>query len=916
MIEVIKKRDGRIVEFDRSRIEVAISKAFVATINKSDDRLEKSITDDVLSDIESFFGERVPNVEDIQDLVEQRIAGRGYFDVARAYILYREDHQKKRSDKKRRLIEQVDRGEISVRKRSGAERPFNASEIEKFIRNCCKGDEDPADVDEVISETKSLMYDGITTRAINQAVVMVCRSRIETDLAFSYLAARVLLNDLYKDVIGTYEFDPGFEGSYAETFKKIIVNGADDGRYSDKLLGYDLDALSRALAPARDGLLKYLGLQTLYDRYLMRDYEQNILEVPQYFWMRVAMGLALKEADREEKAIEFYNTISTLRYVPSTPTLFHAGTLNPQMSSCYLLTCSDELENIFKTVGDVAQLAKWSGGIGIDWTSIRGTGAMIRSTNVNSQGVIPFLKILDSTTAAINRSGKRRGAVCAYLEAWHYDFEDFAELRKNTGDERRRTHDLNTAAWIPDLLVKRVMSNGDWTLFSPDEAPDLHGLYGRKFDQRYEEYEKSADGGEIRLWKRMPAVKLWRKIITMLYETGHPWLTFKDPCNIRSPQDHEGVVNSSNLCTEITLNTSRSEFAVCNLGSVNLSGHVKDGAIDDRGLAETVRTGMRMLDNSIDLNFYPTKETERSNLSHRPVGLGVMGLQDALYQMDLNFDCEEAVRFSDRIMESVSYHAISASAELAGERGVYSSFAGSKWDRGIFPIDSLRMLEEERDVPTSVSMDERLDWSEVRALVKKYGLRNSNCLAIAPTATIANIAGCYPSIEPIYKNLYVKSNLSGEFTIVNQYLIEDLKERGLWSRGMLQRLKRSDGSVLDIREIPAGLRGKYKGAFEIDPRWVITHAAYRSKWIDQSQSVNIFVDTTSGELISDVYFYAWRSGLKTTYYLRSLGASSVEKSTVDANKAVTVPDGGDDGELRDAPAEVVCELDGGCESCQ
>lgn len=910
-INLIKKRDGRIVEFDRVRIEAAISKAFAATLGKSDEKLMRSITDNVLEDLEALFAERVPDVENIQDLVEQKIADRGYLRVATAYILYREDHKKKRLDKKRELIDKVDKGLIGVRKRSGAVKPFNAFEIERFIRSCCSGAEEPAMVDEIIDEAKSLMYDGITTRDINQAVVMVCRSHIETDLTYSYLAARVLLNDLYKDVIGCYEYEAGFEAAYRETFRKSIARGVAEGRYSEGLAEYDLDAVAKALEPSRDGLLKYLGLQTLYDRYLMKDYEQNILEVPQYFWMRVAMGLALNEEDKEQKAIQFYGTISAMKYVPSTPTLFHSGTVNSQMSSCYLLTCADQLDNIFKTMGDVARLAKWSGGIGIDWTTIRGTGAMIRSTNVNSQGVIPFLKILDSTTSAINRSGKRRGATCAYLEAWHYDFEDFIELRKNTGDERRRTHDLNIAAWVPDLFVKRVIERGDWTLFSPDETPDLHSLYGKAFERRYEEYERAADRGEIRLFKRVPAQKLWRKIITMLYETGHPWLTFKDPCNIRSPQDHQGVVNSSNLCTEITLNTSCDEFAVCNLGSVNLSLHIKDGALDEPALAETIKTAVRMLDNSIDLNFYPTEETRRSNLAHRPIGLGFMGFQDALYQAGLNFASDEAVEFSDLVMETVSLHAISASSDLALERGKYSSFEGSKWDRGLFPLDTMKMLEEERGVPTSVRMNSRLDWSTVREKVKKQGLRNSNCLAIAPTATIANIAGCYPSIEPIYKNLYVKSNLSGEFTIVNQYLIDDLRKAGLWDKSMLEKLKQTDGSIIGVRDFPNDLRERYKGAFEIDSSWVILHAAYRSKWIDQSQSVNIFVDTVSGERISETYLYAWKSGLKTTYYLRSLGASGVEKSTVEAGGYVTTDSARQAEETLNA-----CNLEEGCESCQ
>jgi ribonucleoside-diphosphate reductase alpha chain len=621
------------------------------------------------------------------------------------------------------------------------------------------------------------------------------------------------------------------------------------------------------------------------------------------------MGIALPEKKREEKAIEFYNIISSLLYIPSTPTLFHSGTHHPQLSSCYLTTVEDDLVHIFKCIGDNAQLSKWSGGLGTDWTNIRGTGALVKSTNVPSQGLIPFLKIADAATAAINRSGRRRGAACAYLETWHYDVEDFLELRKNTGDERRRTHEINTANWIPDLFMKRVRDDGFWTLFSPDETPDLHHLYGRAFEKRYEEYERKSDAGAIKLYKRVKAKDLWRKMLTMLYETGHPWITFKDACNIRSPQDHVGVVHSSNLCTEITLNTSDEETAVCNLGSLNLSRYIDGKSLDTELLQKAVKTAIRMLDNVVDINFYPTGEARRSNLAHRPIGLGIMGLQDALYQLDLRFDSEEAVTFSDEVMEFVSYYAILASSELAREKGQYSSYQGSKWERGIFPLDTLALLEEERGQALEVSRTAKLHWEVVRAHVKTHGMRNSNCMAIAPTATISNIAGCLPSIEPIYKNLYVKSNQSGEFTIINEYLVNDLSRLGLWTKDQIEQLKYYDGDIQYITAIPTELKAKYKETFAIHPEWLLRHAAVRGKWIDQSQSLNIFLNTTSGKFLSEVYMSAWSKGLKTTYYLRTLGASSIEKSTLDIHKHAQP--------MVSSPGAQVCVIgDPSCEACQ
>jgi ribonucleoside-diphosphate reductase alpha chain len=610
----------------------------------------------------------------------------------------------------------------------------------------------------------------------------------------------------------------------------------------------------------------------------------HVLELPQTFWMRVAMGLSLEEEQPEERAVEFYNLLSQLLYVASTPTLFHAGTPRPQLSSCYLTTVEDDLGHIFKCLSDNAQLSKWSGGIGNDWSNIRGTGSHIKSTNVESQGVVPFLKIANDVTMAINRSGKRRGATCAYLETWHYDIEDFLDLRRNTGDERRRTHDMNTANWIPDLFMKRVEEDGEWTLLSPDETPDLHHLYGRAFEERYLHYERQAADGELRLHKKVSAKALWRKMLTMLFETGHPWITFKDACNVRSPQDHVGVIHSSNLCTEITLNTSAQETAVCNLGSVNLARHIGGDGLDAEALGRTVSTALRMLDNVVDLNYYPTEEARRSNLRHRPIGLGVMGFQDALFKLDIPFESPQALELADRAMEHIAYHAILSSSRLAAERGAYESYSGSKWDRGILPFDTLDLLESERGVRVEVSRSQSLDWAPVREHIRQHGMRNSNTMAIAPTATISNISGCFPCIEPIYKNIYVKANISGEFTIVNSYLVEDLKRLELWNDELRERLKYADGNLEHIPEIPDSLKAKYKEAFEIDPLWCLRLTATRGKWIDQSQSHNVFMKGTSGKLLNEIYLTAWKTGLKTTYYLRTLAASQIEKSTVDASK--------------------------------
>ncbi len=887
-IEKIKKRNGQIVDFDEQKIKLAIQKAFIAIRGKIDEEGLLRMTRHVIKHLEDYFTGKIPGVEDVQNMVENVLMEESHFDVAKAYIVYRYEHIKQREEQKKETLEKIAHHELTIIKRSGKKEKFDPEKLKKSLDNVLGSYENlrnlKKDIDtaKIVELCRHSLYERISTKEISQALILAVRSFIERDPAYSYLAARLLMNALNKEVIGSKIYNiKKEEQQYREAFIQNIGKAIEIGRLDRKMQEFDLEKLSKELKIERDNLLMYLGAQTLYDRYFIRNPEtKEILETLQGFWMRVAMGLALNEEEKEERAVEFYNIISTLRFVPSTPTLFHTGTLHPQLSSCYLTTVKDSLDHIFKCIGDNAALSKWSGGLGNDWTSIRGTGALIQGTGVESQGVIPFLKIANDTTVAINRSGRRRGATCAYLETWHYDIEDFLELRKNTGDERRRTHDMNTANWIPDLFMKRVRENKDWTLFSTDETPDLHHIYGKKFEKRYQEYEKMAEEGKIKMFKKVKAVELWRKMITMLFETGHPWITFKDPCNIRSPQDHVGVVHSSNLCTEITLNTSEDETAVCNLGSLNLSRHITDGKIDKTLIQNTVVTAMRMLDNVIDINFYPTVEAKKSNFQHRPVGLGIMGFQDALYKTNINFDSNEARDFADESMEIISYYAILGSAELAKDRGSYETFKGSKWDRNIFPIDTIDLLEQERGEKIEVLKTSKLDWKPVREAVKKYGMRNSNCMAIAPTATISNIAGCIPSIEPIYKNIYVKSNMSGEFTVINPYLVEDLKALELWNDEMLEELKRQDGNIQNIDVIPKNVRDKYKETFDLEALHLITITAYRGKWIDQSQSYNVYVRGTSGKGIAQLYQHAWQMGLKTTYYLRSLAASSVEKSTI------------------------------------
>ncbi|MGC2310327.1 MAG: ribonucleoside-diphosphate reductase subunit alpha [Candidatus Babeliaceae bacterium] len=768
-----------------------------------------------------------------------------------------------------------------VTKRDGSTALFEEEKIIRCLQRVCTGYEYEINIALITEEVLRTLFDGIATIDIEKALILAVATFIEQDIAYSFVAARLLLQKLLREIINFSCTHKDHDTVYRTIFIENIIKGVQNNLLDARMATFDLERLSKALKLERDMLLGYTGMYTLYERYFVK-WEGKRLELPQTFWMRIAMGLALQESNKNERALEFYEVLSSLRYMPSTPTLFHAGFPVAQLSSCYLTTVNDDLAHIFKCLGDNAQLSKWAGGIGTDWSFIRGTGSFIKSIKATSQGVIPYLKIANDVIVAITRSGIRRGGKCAYLEVWHIDFEEFIDLRRNTGDERRRTHDMNIASWIPDLFMKRVMRDEQWSLFSPDEVPDLHDLYGKAFEERYQEYEIKAAQGKIKLFHQMSAKQLWRKMLTRLFETGHPWLTFKDSCNIRSPQDHVGVIHSSNLCTEVTLNTSADETAVCNLGSVNLGQHIKNGQLDDTLLEDTVKNAVRMLDNVIDLNFYPTKEAYNSNTRHRPIGLGLMGFQDALYLLDIPFSAEQALEFADISMEKIAYYAISMSCELAQEKGAYQTFKGSKWDRGIFQHDTLDLLEKERGMPIDVSRTMRLDWNTLKIKVKQQGMRNSNVMAIAPTATIATIAGCYPSIEPIYKNIYVKANISGEFTVINQYLINDLKKHGLWNQQMLDQLKYYDGDLALITDIPDYLKEKYKTAFELDPEWLLIITAVRSKWICQSQSHNVFNRSTSGQKMEAIYFTAWRLGLKTTYYYRTLGATQIEKSTLDA----------------------------------
>ena len=932
---VVRKRDGRCVPFEISLIKNALSNAFRAELNLADGQpLEPEVTNDVVSVLESVSEDVAPlasqdqgvDVERIQDLVEMGLMARGHYRVARRYIIYRAEHAKMRAIRGD-VLTAVAPPQIHVQLRDGTRVPLDPNRARKRLVEAARGLEDLVSIDELADDVLRSVFDGISISEIYRAQILAARSRIERDPAFDVVASRLMLNVIYQEALGETPEIRSVERLHRDQFEHYVIDGIRAGRLSPELRTYDLGRLALAMQPQRDSQFRYLGLQAIYDRYLLH-VDGKRIETPQYFWMRVAMGLALREDDREARAIEFYEVLSSFRFTSATPTLFNSGTLHPQLSSCYLSTVSDDLGHIFKVVSDNAKLSKWAGGLGNDWTNIRATNAHIHGTNGRSQGVIPFLKVVNDAAVAVNQGGKRKGAVCSYLETWHLDIEEFLDLRKNTGDDRRRTHDMHTANWIPDLFMKRVRQNGTWTLFSPNEVSDLHDLYGKAFEARYEEYERLADEGEISLFRRISAAELWRKMLTRLFETGHPWITFKDPSNVRSPQDHVGVVHSSNLCTEILLNTSETETAVCNLGSVNLAAHIVNGQFDLDRLRGTVTVALRMLDNVIDINYYPTPEAGHSNQLHRPIGLGLMGFQDALCALGISFASEEAVEFADRSMEAISYYAILASSQLAAQRGTYSSYIGSKWDRGLLPIDTLELLEQERGETIPVNREMTLDWQVVRDSVAKHGMRNSNVLAIAPTATISTIIGVSQSIEPAYKHLYAKSNLSGEFTQVNEALVTDLKQRDLWDAQMLDELKYYDGSLQNIGRIPLEVRQRYLTAFEVEPKWLIECAARRQKWIDQGQSLNLYLAEPSGRKMHDMYSLAWQKGLKTTYYLRTLAATQVEKSTLDINRFGVQPKwmknrsaSSDVAVHREAESEIEvipqCRLDDPtCEACQ
>lgn len=904
-IKLITKRNGEIVDFSLNKIQNAVEKAFIKVTRESHSVLAKHISEMVLSELELIAmnkdGDYIPKVEDVQDIVEKNIMKAGFFDVAKEYIIYRYSHNKIREEKQKEVIEEIEENSFKIKNRNGTEEYFSSKKLLKFL-NRFAGKFKNIDCEKIVNQVKLEMYEGMSTADLSRLIISVVRAMIEIDPDYSKFATQLLLVNIYRELLGKKIDHDTLEDELRSKFMENIQTGISLGYYDKRLMDFDLKKLSESIDYRRNDMFDYLGSQTLQERYLVRDTNGggNILEEIQSFWMRVAMGLALNEKDdvrgyedgvkidknniRTEKAIEFYNVMSKHLFVPSSPTLFHAGTNHPQLSSCYLNDVGDSLESIFKVYADNAQLSRWAGGIGTSWSMLRANGSLVKKTGIKSNGIVPFLKIANDVTVAINRSGRRRGATVAYLDNWHADIEEFLDLRKNTGDDRRRTHDMNTALWISDLFMKRVKSDGDWFLFSPDETPTLLETYGKKFEEEYLKFEQQAKLGQIKIFKQYKAKDIWKKMITSLYETGHPWITFKDPSNIRSPQDHVGIVRHSNLCTEITLNSSLEETAVCNLGSINYETHIINGKFDKDLISSTVSTAMRMLDNVIDINFYPTKEAEYSNMRHRPVGLGVMGFHDALYKLDISFDSEEAVKFSDESMEIISYYAILGSSLLAKEKGVYETYKGSKWDRNILPIDTIEMLEKERGEAINVNKSATMDWTTLREHIKNFGMRNSNCMAIAPTATISNIIGSVPCIEPIYKNIYVKSNLNGEFIIVNPYLVKDLKDRNLWDYEMLGQLKYNDGSIKNIPSIPHELKNKYKEVFEIDARHLVKVAAYRQKWIDQAQSFNLFYSGTSGKELSDIYIYAWEMGLKTTYYLRTLGASQVEKSTVNTSE--------------------------------
>jgi len=943
------RRNGSVVAFEPAKIAIAMTKAFLAVnggqgaasarVRELVDRLTGTVVG-ALTRGKPAGG--VFHIEDIQDHVELALMRSGEHEVARAYVLYRERRAQERAARQKDASQAAPAAPNVVD--GGVSRPLDRAALRALVESACAGLAEYVDVDAVLSETVKNLYDGVALDEVYKSAILSARALIEKDPAYSQVSARLLLHTIRREVLGEDVAQERMQERYAQELPLFVRRGVEAGLLDETLLQFDLQRLGAALRADRDLQFSYLGLQTLYDRYFLHVDERRI-ELPQAFFMRVAMGLALGEIDREARAIEFYELLSTFDFMSSTPTLFNSGTRRSQLSSCYLTTVSDDLEGIYEAIKENALLAKYAGGLGNDWTPVRALGSHIRGTNGKSQGVVPFLKVVNDTAVAVNQGGKRKGAVCAYLETWHLDIEEFLELRKNTGDDRRRTHDMNTANWIPDLFMKRVIENGEWTLFSPADCPDLHDRVGADFERAYEAYERKAAAGELRLHRRIPAVQLWRKMLSMLFETGHPWLTFKDSCNLRSPQQHVGVVHSSNLCTEITLNTGDDEIAVCNLGSVNLLAHMRADpsgqgwVLDHEKLRRTVRTAMRMLDNVIDINYYAVGKARNSNLKHRPVGLGIMGFQDCLHLMRVPYASREAVEFADRSMEAVCYYAYWASTELAEERGRYSSFKGSLWERGILPKDTLELLAHSRGgaradgAPGSAYLDvdtsESMDWEALRDRIRRHGMRNSNCVAVAPTATISNIVGVSACIEPTYQNLYVKSNLSGEFTVVNDHLVRDLKRLGLWDEVMVADLKFFDGSLAKIDRVPSELRAIYATAFEIEPSWLVECAARRQKWIDQAQSLNIYMAGASGKKLHETYLLAWLRGLKTTYYLRTLGATSAEKSTTERIGQLNAVSAG--GTMSagfayaqsstDAPAHDdaprFCAIDDpGCEACQ
>jgi len=911
------KRNGKVVPYDDNKIKTAVTKAFIADEGgnaPTSDRIHQQI-EELTNQISQVFRRRLPtggaiHIEDIQDQVELALMRSGHYKVARIYVLYREEHRKARQTELKQ--KPADSKELLITMPDGDLKPLDMDRVNTIVAESCRNLTN-VEAEPVIKDAMRNLYNQAQFEDVHKALIMSARALVETEPNYTYVSARLLLDSLRMEALTKLKIqsDATFDEMaklYPSYFKAYLAHGIAQGMIDEKMAEYDLDKLTKALLPERDMLFSYLSLQTLYDRYFIHDTGVRY-ELPQAFFMRVAMGLAMREKNKEAKAIEFYQLLSSFDYMSSTPTLFNSGTVRPQLSSCYLTTIPDHLDGIYSAIKDNALLSKFAGGLGNDWTPVRAMGAHIKGTNGKSQGVVPFLKVADSTAVAVNQGGKRKGAVCAYLECWHRDVEEFLELRKNTGDDRRRTHDMNTALWIPDLFMMRVREEGDWTLFSPEEVPELHDKYGKDFEKMYLDCEAKARKGIIKNVRTIAAVKLWRKMLSMLFETGHPWLTFKDPCNLRSPQQHAGVIHSSNLCTEITLNTSQDEIAVCNLGSVNLPAHVKNGKLDKQKLKQTITTAIRMLDNVIDINYYSVPQARNSNLQHRPIGLGLMGFQDALYELKIDYTSKEAVEFADTSMELISYYAIEASCDLAKERGTYSSFEGSLWSKGILPIDSINLLQQARSKYLEQDRSQTLDWESLRVKVRTQGMRNSNVMAIAPTATISNICGVSQSIEPTYQNLYVKSNLSGEFTVVNPYLVADLKALDLWDEVMVNDLKYFNGSVQPISRIPAELKNRYATSFEIDPMWLVEAASRRQKWLDQAQSLNIYMAEPSGKKLDQLYMHAWVLGLKTTYYLRSLGASNAEKSTVTDGALNAV-------KLVNEEPKSCSILDPDCEACQ